>query len=165
MNIFKAMRPAGVYPSVMDMPWDKLKGEGIDVALLDFDNTLGPDRAHEPDEYSFICIRMLQDLGIRPCLVSNAKSSRSEGIARILDIPCVTYAKKPKPDGVLDALSLMGCDKTAAVMVGDQVFTDVMAGNFAGCRSFLVEKYQKHEIWYVAIKRPFEKIVRLIAKF
>ena len=91
MNIFKAMRPAGVYPSVMDMPWDKLKGEGIDVALLDFDNTLGPDRAHEPDEYSFKCIRMLQDLGISPCLVSNAKSSRSEGIARILDIPCVIF--------------------------------------------------------------------------
>lgn len=165
MNIFKAMCPTGVYRSVMDMPWERFKEEGIRVALLDFDNTLGPDRATEPDDYSFKCIEMLRGLGIEPCLVSNAKSSRSDGISKILNIPCVTYAKKPKPDGVLDALSLMGCDKTAAVMVGDQVFTDVMAGNFAGCRSFLVEKYQKHEIWYVAIKRPLEKLVRLIAKF
>lgn len=165
MNLFKAMCPTGVYTSVMDMPWENLRDEGVKVALLDFDNTLGPDRAHEPDEYSFKCVRMLESLGIKPCLVSNAKSSRSEGIAKILGIPCVTYARKPKPDGIYDALKLMDCDAGNAVMVGDQVFTDVMAGNFAGCRSYMVEKYQKHEIWYVAIKRPFEKIVRLIAKF
>ena len=165
MNIFKAMCPTGVYRSVMDMPWERLKEEGLRVALLDFDNTLGPDRATEPDDYSFKCIEMLRGLGIEPCLVSNAKSSRSDGISKILNIPCVTYAKKPKPDGVLNAMKLMNASSDSAVMVGDQVFTDVMAGNLAGIRSYMVEKYQSHEIWYVAIKRPFEKVVRLIGKF
>ena len=52
-----------------------------------------------------------------------------------------------------------------SVMVGDQVFTDVIAGNRAGVRTFMVEKLHKKEIWYVLLKRPFEKLVRLIGRF
>jgi len=97
--------------------------------------------------------------------VSNAKSQRSAGIAKDLGIPCVTYARKPKPDGVKEAMALMGKEEGECAMVGDQVFTDVMAGRLAGIYTVMVEKYQSHEIWYVAIKRPFERIVRLIAGF
>ena len=50
-------------------------------------------------------------------------------------------------------------------MIGDQVFTDVMAGRLAPVYTILVEKYSPKEIWYVVLKRPFEKLVRLIARF
>ena len=50
-------------------------------------------------------------------------------------------------------------------MIGDQVFTDVIAGNRAGVRTLMVEKLHRPEIWYVMLKRPFEKIVRMIGKF
>ncbi|MCI1275186.1 MAG: HAD family hydrolase [Saccharofermentans sp.] len=165
MNIFEAMRPDRVYGSLKQIPWKELRDSGINVALLDFDNTLGIDRATEPDEYSYECIRMIEDAGIRCCLVSNAKSERSSGLAKALGIPCVTYARKPKPVGVYRAMELMRTSPEKALMVGDQVFTDVMAGRLAGCPTYMVEKYKKHEIWYVAIKRPFEKIVRLAGKF
>ncbi len=52
-----------------------------------------------------------------------------------------------------------------SLMVGDQVFTDVIAGNRSGVRTFMVEKLYKSEIWYVLLKRPFEKLVRLVGKF
>ena len=52
-----------------------------------------------------------------------------------------------------------------ALMVGDQIFTDVIAGNLAGVRTFMVEKLCRKEIWYVAAKRIPEKLVRLIARF
>ena len=35
----------------------------------------------------------------------------------------------------------------------------------AGLRTFMVEKLYKPEIWYVMLKRPFEKLVRLVGKF
>ena len=165
MNIFKAMKPEKVYESVVQMPWDKLASEGIKTALLDFDNTLGKDHATEPEEYSFKCVKMIEEKGIRCCLVSNAKSGRSAGIAKKLGIPVVTYANKPGTSGVLKAIALMESKPSDSVMVGDQVFTDVIAGNRSGCRTFLVEKLYKSEIWYVLLKRPFEKIVRLIGKF
>ena len=147
------------------MPWKELFDEGIRTALLDFDNTLGPDHATEPEEFSYKCVKMIEDTGIRCCLVSNAKSGRSAKIAEMLGIPVVTYANKPGTSGVLKAIKLMGSSADKSLMVGDQVFTDVIAGNRSGVRTFMVEKLHKQEIWYVLLKRPFEKLVRLVGKF
>ena len=165
MNIFKAMKPEKVYESLVHIPWDELYGSGIETALLDFDNTLGPDHATEPEEYSYSCVKMIEEKGIRCCLVSNAKSGRSAKIAEMLNIPVVTYANKPGTSGIFRAIELMKTTPEKSVLVGDQVFTDVIAGNRAGVRTFMVEKLHKKEIWYVLWKRPFEKLVRHIGKF
>lgn len=151
--------------NLVQMPWDKFASEGIKTALLDFDNTLGPDHATEPEEYSYKCVKMIEEHGIRCCLVSNAKSGRSAKIAEMLGIPVVTYANKPGTSGIFKAISLMKSSPEESLMVGDQVFTDVIAGNRAGVRTFLVEKLHKPEIWYVMLKRPFEKLVRIFGKF
>ena len=60
---------------------------------------------------------------------------------------------------------IMIANDVAAKLGDEQVFTDVSAGNRAGVRTFMVEKLHKKEIWYVLLKRPFEKLVRLIGKF
>lgn len=165
MNIFAAMRPDMVCKSVYDLPLDEFKEAGRTCLLLDFDNTLGPDHATAPDKYAFDFIEKIKGLGFTCCLVSNAKSGRSAKIAEELDIPCVTYAHKPRPDGVYRALRLLETTPENAVMVGDQVFTDVIAGKTAPVYTVLVEKYSGKEIWYVVLKRPFEKLVRLIGRF
>ena len=165
MNIFKAMKPEKVYESLARMPWQDLYNEGIRTALLEFENTLGPDHATEPDDYSYKCVKKIEETGIRCCLVSNAKSGRSAKIAEMLGIPVVTYANKPGTSGVLKAIKLMDSSADKSLMVGDQVFTDVIAGNRSGVRTFMVEKLHKQEIWYVLLKRPFEKLVRLVGKF
>ena len=165
MNIFKAMKPERVYESLVLIPWGELYNEGIRTVLLDFDNTLGPDHATEPEDYSYKCVKMIYDAGLTCCLVSNAKSGRSAKIAEMLHIPVVTYANKPGTSGVLKAISLMKSTPEQSLMIGDQVFTDVIAGNRSGVRTFMVEKLHKPEIWYVMLKRPFEKIVRFFGKF
>jgi HAD superfamily phosphatase (TIGR01668 family) len=165
MNIFKAMVPDKVIRSLADLDLDELKSRGIDCLLLDFDNTLGPDHATEPTDFSYEMVNNARNKGFSMCLVSNAKSGRSDGIAKKLEIPCVTYAHKPRPDGVNRALALLGKDKAQAAMIGDQVFTDVIAGRYAGVYTVFTEKYAKKEMWYIVLKRPFEKLVRLIAGF
>ena len=165
MNIFAAMKPDAVYGSVYDIPLDKLREEGKKCLLLDFDNTLGPDHATKPDDYAFGFIDKVKEAGFICCLVSNAKTGRSAGIAESLGIPCVTYAHKPRPDGIYRALKLMNTEAREAVMIGDQVFTDVIAGRLAPVYTIMVEKYSAREIWYVVLKRPFEKLVRLIGRF
>ena len=165
MNIFKAMVPDKVVKSLDELDLNELKGRGIDLLLLDFDNTLGPDHATEPVEYSYKMVEKARALGFDMCLVSNAKSGRSDKIAKMLGIPCVTYAHKPRPDGVLRALALMGKDKSSAVMIGDQVFTDVIAGRMAGVYTVMCERFGKREMWYIVLKRPFERLVRLVGRF
>ena len=159
------MKPEKVYKDLARIPWDELSSSGIKTALLDFDNTLGRDHATEPEEFSYNCVKMIEEKGIKCCLVSNAKSGRSAKIAEMLGVPCVTYANKPGTSGVIKAMELMNSTPATSVMVGDQIFTDVIAGNRAGLRTFMVEKLYKHEIWYVMLKRPFEKLVRLVGKF
>lgn len=165
MNIFSAMKPDKVCKSVYDLPLDEFKSSGKTCLLLDFDNTLGPDHAKAPDKYAYDFIKKIMEQGFVCCLVSNAKSGRSAGIAEKLEIPCITYAHKPRPDGVKRALKLMNTEADRAVMVGDQVFTDVIAGRLAGVYTVMVEKYSPKEIWYVVLKRPLEKLVRLIGRF
>ena len=165
MNIFAAMKPDKVCQSVYDVPLAELKDAGKTCLLLDFDNTLGPDHATAPDDYAFGFIKKITEEGFICCLVSNASTGRSSKIAEKLGIPCVTYAHKPRPDGVYRALKLMNTEPENAVMIGDQVFTDVMAGRLAPVYTILVEKYSSKEIWYVVLKRPFEKLVRLIGRF
>ena len=162
-NIFKAMIPSACYARFDDIPFDELLKAGKSTMLLDYDNTLGPDRTWEPNDFSRNIVADLRSRGFAICLVSNAKSARSANIAKLLDIPCVTCANKPRTDGVNRALALMGVSREKAVMIGDQIFTDVMAGNLAGVTSILVEPFSKKEIWYVKIKRPFERFVRMVA--
>ncbi|MBR2523230.1 MAG: YqeG family HAD IIIA-type phosphatase [Clostridiales bacterium] len=165
MNIFRAMKPDLVVSSVKSIDFQALKARGISVVLLDFDNTLGPDHATEPTDYSRECVSTLDALGFEMCLVSNAKSGRSSNIAAMLGIPCITYAHKPNPSGVYRALDMMKAKPEQACMIGDQVFTDVIAGRLSGCYTILVERYSRKEIWYVKAKRPFERIVRFFARF
>ena len=165
MNIFKAMKPNAVYKDLSKVPLADLKAEGKTCVLLDFDNTLGPDHAPKPEQFAYDRVKDIHDLGMTCVLVSNAKTGRSAEAAELLGIPCVTYAHKPRPDGIYRALELMKVNKDEAIMVGDQIFTDVIAGRLAGVYTILVEKYSRKEVWYIVLKRPFEKIVRFFGRF
>ena len=66
---------------------------------------------------------------------------------------------KPAPFAVRRALSLVGVEAREAVLIGDQVFTDVMAGNLAGVRTILVEPQSTSDLWYTQIFRVFERAI------
>ena len=53
----------------------------------------------------------------------------------------------------------------ATVMVGDQVFTDVVAGNLAGVRAILVRPQSRRDLWYTQIFRVFEHFALLGVTF
>lgn len=161
-NIF---RPDLCADKVADIDLPALREKGFRFALLDFDNTLAPDHSKEPVPYSYEMIEKLRDAGFSMCLVSNAKSDRSKNIAEMLKIPCVSYANKPGTSGVLKAMELLGADKSNTVMVGDQLFTDIAAGNRAGLYTIFVEKYARKEVFYVALKRIPEWVIRKICRF
>jgi HAD superfamily phosphatase (TIGR01668 family) len=161
-NIF---RPDLCAAKVSEIDLSFLFEKGYRFALLDFDNTLAPDHATAPVPYSYEMIRKLKEAGFSLCLVSNAKSERSKRIAEMLDIPCVSYANKPGTSGVLKAMDLIGAGKENTVMIGDQLFTDIAAGNRAGLYTIFVERYGKKEVFYVVLKRFPEWIIRKVCRF
>ena len=73
-------------------------------------------------------------------LVSNNLSqSRIGGIAQSLNLPYITGAKKPSRRKLREAATAMNLAVEEVAMVGDRLFTDVLAGNRLGMFTILVE--------------------------
>jgi predicted HAD superfamily phosphohydrolase YqeG len=46
----------------------------------------------------------------------------------------------------------------AGIVVGDQLFTDIVAGNLAGVRTILVRPQSREDLWYTQIFRKVENV-------
>ncbi|HHT76439.1 MAG TPA: YqeG family HAD IIIA-type phosphatase [Clostridiaceae bacterium] len=161
----KKYMPDAYYSKTIDIPFADYVAKGYKYVLFDLDNTIAPDHSHVPVPYSFEIVKIVSDLGMKCCLVSNAKSNRSEIFAKKLDIPFVSYAAKPSPKGIIRAMRDLGADTTNTMMVGDQFFTDIIAGKRAKIHTIWVKPYESREVFYVRFKRPLEFIIRKLYGF
>ena len=157
MGVFTATRYVASLPQV-SIDW--LVGEGVSLVLLDRDNTCVPrDTRRVPAEVT-AWLAEARSAGLTLCLVSNNfHSGQVEASAAELGCPVVHHAMKPAPFAVRRALDLLGTTPDEAVLIGDQVFTDVMAGNLAGVRTILVEPQSTTDLWYTHIFRIFERAI------
>lgn len=126
--------------SVFDLRPEALAGHGITLLLADLDNTLTPYSSEVPTEEIRRWKQELEEQGITLFVVSNSrKSTRVPNYCRALGIGCVRHAGKPKIKGFLEAMRLLDCRPEETLMVGDQIFTDVLGAKRAGLRVVLVE--------------------------
>ena len=163
--LLRLFKPDLVFKKMTQIPFKKLYADGYRFALLDMDNTIVEDHAQSPTQYTWEVIELLKKTGFVPCIVSNAKSLRSENFAKILGISYISYAQKPSPKGIYRAIALLEASAEKTVFFGDQIFTDIAAAKRAGVLAILVEPYQKKEVFYVKLKRPAEKLLRILLHF
>ena len=72
--------------------------------------------------------------------------------------PFVGKAGKPLKKGFNELAQKFGLELNQIAMVGDQLFTDILGGNRAGCTTILVTPINiKIEPGFVRFKRFFEK--------
>lgn len=144
-------------PDVASIGVDGLVEAGVRCVLIDRDNTVVPRDTKQAPKSALAWLDSLRAAGIKVCMVSNNFHSREvEESAKELGCEVVHHAMKPAPFAVRRALKLMGATAEEAVLVGDQVFTDVMAGNLAGVRPILVDPQSTTDLWYTHIFRVFE---------
>ncbi len=72
-------------------------------------------------------------------LSNNVHHERIRRIAETLDVPFFTAAGKPSRRKLRQALALIDLPPEAVAMVGDRLFTDVLAGNRLGLVTVLVD--------------------------
>ena len=65
---------------------------------------------------------------------------------------------KPLTFGISKAIKIMGVPKKQVAVVGDQIFTDVIAGNIKGAVSVLVEPFHMESAWTFKLKRKAESL-------
>jgi len=131
--------PQGFYPSFTALEPAALAAKGVKLVLADLDNTLVPYKVPEPSGQVVAWKNALEAHGIRLFILSNSrKPGRAQRFAQALGVPFQGHSGKPRKQGYLKAMERMGVKPAETVMVGDQIFTDILCANNAGVTPLLV---------------------------
>lgn len=156
------------YPSVyaenvFSIDYEKLYRKGCRGIIFDIDNTLvhHGDNSNENVDNLF---RRLHETGFRTVLLTDNDEERVKRFIRNIDTPYVCDAGKPDPKGYLKALEIMKIRKKQAVVIGDQIFTDILGANRAGIKSIMVKFIRLPEEKYIGKRRYLEKFILLFDK-
>lgn len=138
-------RPDGFAPHISAIALDDLVSRGFRGIIVDLDNTLVGygEEALALEAGPWIAAALAR--GFRVCLVSNNFTERVERICVELGVPGISSALKPLPRGFLAALRVLGTSRAQTVVVGDQLFTDVLGAKFLGMHAILTEPIVAHD--------------------
>ena len=151
--------PTSAVAKAYDITADNLRVLNVKGLILDIDNTLTTHDHPVPDDRILEWLDQMRKAGIQLILLSNNHPPRVAPFAQKLDLAFEADAKKPLPGGYRRAAAAMGLSPSQTAVVGDQIFTDVMAGNLAGIRTVLVEPFHLEKTWTFRLKRRVESVV------
>ncbi len=134
-----------------------LSSIGVKGIVLDIDNTLEPYEHDLPGEHVLSWFEALRSQGISAAFVSNNNRARVELFNKELSLPAYYKAGKPFVKNIKRAMADMGTTKENTILMGDQIFTDVLAAHNAGIRAILVPPINDK-------KDPFTKFKRLLER-
>ncbi len=131
-----------------DLTPEDLTRRGVDLLLMDFDNTMLPYTTEQPTPELLAWLERMQAGGVRLCIVSNStKAHRVPVFSERYGIPCVMRAQKPFRRGIREAMTQFRAQREQTALVGDQTYTDVLGANLAGVLSIQVRSIHNHTIW------------------
>lgn len=136
---WKTVTPCQVVESVKELEPETLQERGIAAIITDLDNTLVPWRHYEVMPGVVEWLAKLELAGIKICIASNTiHTERLKQLADTMNIPFVDRVQKPRTGGFLRAMKAMGSNKRNTAVFGDQIFTDIVAGNRLGLHTILL---------------------------
>ncbi|BDR60738.1 YqeG family HAD IIIA-type phosphatase [Lactobacillus xylocopicola] len=152
-------RPRYTIDAIYHLKTEVLLQMGIKAVFSDLDNTLlawnEVETAKEMDRLN----RRLGDAGIKLVVISNNNAQRVGQVLNPYHIDFVAKARKPLPFAISRKRQELALTKKQVMMVGDQLITDIQAGNLAGVESVLVKPLVETDKWNTRINRFFEKII------
>ena len=139
--------PRFLFPKLTDITPEFLHRQGLNLLLMDFDNTMLPYTSDVPNQALLDWLTEMQAAGIQLCIVSNSNKPRVPAFSSKYGVDCVTRAKKPFSRGIREALGRYGVAKEHTALVGDQIFTDTLGANLAGICAIQVRSIHNHNFW------------------
>ena len=153
MNLFT---PEYYFSSVARISPAFLRSKGISALVLDVDNTLTEHDSQElrPDVLAWLA--EMRAAGIQMMLASNNVQSRVAPFAERLGLRYASFCCKPLPKWLFAAVRYWGLPRSSMALVGDQIFTDALAGHLAGVRVLLVKPMAEDTKRSIRFKRHLE---------
>lgn len=135
-----------------------IEKNGFKGLILDLDNTLSMHGNPAAENGIFEWLDEMRALGIKMVVVSNNTEKRVAPLAAKLGLDFFSFGCKPLSKGIRKAVKLLGLPKKDIAVVGDQIFTDVLAGKFSGIPTILVEPFHLENKLGFKIKRKLESV-------
>ena len=129
------------------------------VIISDLDNTLISWDSKKDTKELNRWLKKMKRAGFDIIVVSNNSEERVEEFCRQLNLQYVADAKKPLTHGFKKALSKLNRKPEEAIILGDQVLTDVFGAKSLGVMSVLVKPISKTDAFKTRINRFFEGII------
>lgn len=159
MGIF---RPDVYKKSIFEIDYALLKNGGITCLIFDLDNTLGlMEHKKCPDEVIDLINRLKVDFKVVIC--SNNFKRRIKPYLEALRIDGVCLSMKPTSLGLSKIKNKYNLTKSEMCLIGDQLLTDILAGNRFHITTILVDPMGEKELKITGINRFIEN--RIIDKY
>lgn len=125
--------------TVLSLTPDIVQHYHLKGLVLDVDETLVPFRASEASTELLPWVERIRKLTRLWLVSNNISETRIRRIAESLDVPYIAGAGKPSRRKLRQAVTAMNLPVEQIGMVGDRLFTDVLAGNRLGMFTILVD--------------------------
>jgi len=156
--IDRLIKPDEYYHDLSQIDFDHYYQAGFRLIMLDIDNTLAGHGAQQADDYARSAVGRIKGAGLACWIVSNGGERRVSSYAGSLGISGVAMANKPSIRGLRKACRSSKVNPEKAIMIGDQLLTDIFGAHRAGCLAILVRPRFHKEAWNIRFKRKLEKI-------
>ena len=146
--------------SVDDIDYERLVSSGIKAIIFDLDNTLALWGEDELEQEIVDLFDFLTSIGLRVGIMSNTKRQEIQDFVLKLPFPHLFNANKPRSKGFKLMLDKLGVSAEKTVMVGDQLFTDVLGANRLDIYTIRVDPLDTdHEYRLTKINRIGERFL------
>lgn len=153
------MLPDQYEKSIYDIDLEQLENRGIKGIIIDLDNTLVEWDRPKATPRVRKWLQSLQNYGMEVTIVSNNSNERVQAFSDPENISFIYAARKPRRRAFFEACEQMNITKDEAVVVGDQIFTDVLGGNRAGIHTILVVPVSNTDGIATKLNRFMERFV------
>lgn len=148
--------PTYIFNDVIEITPEFINSINIKGLLIDLDGTLESSKTMKPSEKILVWLKSLENNNIKFAIVSNNNVNRVSHFCKDTNIKFLSKAMKPFKSGIKKGLEILEMEPNEVMMVGDQVFTDVLGGNKMGLKTayiYSIDLGEKH----IAFRHKFEK--------
>ncbi|MGN1080902.1 MAG: YqeG family HAD IIIA-type phosphatase, partial [Acutalibacteraceae bacterium] len=105
-------------------------------------------------------LKKMRSEGISFVIASNSRECRIRPFAQSAGLDYLSLCCKPLPFKMIRAAKKTGLKKSECLMVGDQIFTDVLGARLAGIKILLTEPFCEEEKASFRFRRAIEHKIK-----
>ncbi len=162
-RLSRAMRPfcpVEAFHALESIPLEGLRNRGKKLILLDVDNTLVKWKGEDFSAEVVAWIDEAKSLGFNLCILSNTRRpARLQRVCEKLGVKTVRDRFKPSTRMYRLALKEFDVKAEEAVMIGDQLLTDILGANRSGIEAIWVHRIHDHEFIGTRVNRIIERFI------